>query len=94
MFERSITAEHPGPVRGPSEIQRRILFPCRSREPVKDRRDALDITHKLNMTLTAAKAPDYICIQRLNYNENGNLSGLMAPVNTSSMLLYRTGSWY
>lgn len=39
------------------------------------------------MTLSAVKVPTYIRIHRLNYSEKGNLSSLMAPVSTSSILL-------
>lgn len=83
----SIATEHLGPVRRPTEIEHRILFPCRIGAPQKDHREALDIAHRLNMTLLTAKVPTHIRIYWLDNNEKGNLIGLMAPVSTSSMLL-------
>lgn len=85
--ERSIAAEHPGPVKGNSQIERRILLPHRSGVLLRDPRDALDIAYKQNITLSAAKVSSNIRIQWLNYNEKDNLSGLMTSTSTSIMLL-------
>lgn len=85
--ERYIPVEYPRPVRGSSEIDRRILFPHKTGAPPKDRKEALDIAHRLNIALSTAKVPTHIRIHLLNYNKKGNLSGLMASANTSSMLL-------
>lgn len=86
-METSIAAEHPRSVRGPAETQRLILFPRKAAAKAKDRRDALNIAHRLNMSLSVAKVPTHICIHKRNCNEKGNLSGLMAPASTSSLLL-------
>lgn len=64
-----------------------ILFPRRTRAPLKDRRDPLNIAHQLNRVFPAAKVPTHITILRRNYNEKSNLSCLMAHAGTSSMLL-------
>lgn len=42
-LERSFPAEHLGLVRGPTEIERQIVFACRARATPKDRRDALKL---------------------------------------------------
>lgn len=39
------------------------------------------------MPLSAAKVSTHIRVHRLNYNEKGNLSILMAPASFNSMLL-------
>lgn len=54
---------------------------------MKDRRDALNIVHQLNMVLSAAKVPTHILIHQLNYNQKGNLSGLIILASTTSRLL-------
>lgn len=82
-----MAVEHPEPARGTLEIERRILFHHRIGTPLKYRREALDIAQWLNMALSVAKVPTYIRIQRLSYNEKGNLGSLMAPASASSMLL-------
>lgn len=87
LVERSIVTEHQGRVRGSSKIECPILFPHKTGAPPKYRRESLDITHRLNMALSAATVPTHISITQLNYNEKGNLSGLMAPATTTSMLL-------
>lgn len=47
----------------------------------------MNIAYRLNMVLSAPTVSTHIRIHRLNYNEKENLSGLMAPVRASSMLL-------
>lgn len=86
-WERTIVAEHPGPARRPTERQRRILFPRRAGAPLKQRREALDITLRVNMPLSEVKFPFHIHMYPLNYNEKGNLTCQMASTSTSSMLL-------
>lgn len=85
-MERSITAEHRGPVKEHSKTKRWILLPCRAVVPSKDRREILNVSHWLDMPLSAAKVPTHIRIHRLNYNEKDNLSGLIVPTSTCSML--------
>lgn len=41
----------------------------------------------MNIVLTAAKVTSHLRIYLLNYNEKGNLSGIIALMSTSSMLL-------
>lgn len=82
-----MAAEHTGAVRGHSEIESQILFPSRAESPLKYRRDAVHIAHKLNMTLFVAKVITHIRIHRLNYNGSGKLGGIMASASIRSMLL-------
>lgn len=85
-LERSIVTEYSGPVKGPIEIEQSILFFRKVGAPLGDRRETLNIAHQLNKTLSSAKVPTDIPFHWLNYNENSNLSGLMALPSTSSML--------
>lgn len=47
----------------------------------------VSIALELNKALVALKAPSHIRIQRLAYNEKGNLSRLVGMTPTSSILL-------
>lgn len=88
-MERSIVAEYPGPAKGPSETEQQILLPRRGGVPLKDRRESLNIAYQLNKTLCIANNPTHIRIHLLNYIEKNNLSSLMTPERTRSMLLPR-----
>lgn len=46
-----------------------------------------DVVLAVNMTIMTKKVLTHVQLQRMTYNENGNLSGLLGTTATSGMLL-------
>lgn len=69
------------------DSEQRILFPRAVGTAPEMRGAAVDIALEINKALWANRVPAHIRIQRLAYNEKGNLSGLTGQAATSNMLL-------
>lgn len=81
--------EYSGPNKNVMESEQRILFLGKESTQPQDHRTALNAFFSVNKTLIAARVPTHIRILKLLYTKKGNLSGLMTPTGTSSILLPR-----
>lgn len=70
-----------------SDNKSQILFPHAVGAASEKRGAAADIAFEINKALCLNRIPSHVRIQRLMYNEKGNLSGLAGLVATSNMLL-------
>lgn len=61
-LERTIAAEHPGPAKRPTDTEQRILLPRKAVTPLKGPREAIDISYRVNVALTAARISGHISI--------------------------------
>lgn len=85
--ERTEAAEFLGPVRNPTEIDSRIIFSGSATTPVLVRREAGDMVFTVNIVLASRKLPTHARLQRLPYNDRGNLRGLMETAVTTKTIL-------
>lgn len=74
---------------GQGNLRERVSYPVppQRRSTSKKPKRCTEHSYQLNRVVSAAKIPINIHILLLNYNEKGNLSGVMVPARTSSMLL-------
>lgn len=84
---RTAAAEFTGSVRNPTNADRRILFPRTVGGSVLDRKEAAHIVLVVNLTLGTRKVLSHICLQRLTYNEKGNMSRLLGIAATINMIV-------
>lgn len=66
---------------------RRILLLKRVGAQAKGRKVAADIVLAVNIALSTRKFPTHIQLQRITFNEKGNLSALQGTTATRRMLL-------
>lgn len=74
--ERTGAAEFSATIRNPTDTIR-IVFSQSTTTPALVQREAGDLVNAVNIALAFRKVPTHVKLQRLSYNENGNLSGLM-----------------
>lgn len=81
--ERTTAAEFSGPVKAPTEVDRRILLLQKAGAAAGSRRVEADVVLAVNTALTATKILIHVQLQQMAYNEKGNLRGLLGTTATS-----------
>lgn len=71
--ERTAAVEFPGLGKTPTEADRRLLLPWKAGAPARIRGEAVDIVLMVNIAFSANRVPTYVQLQRISYNEKGNL---------------------
>lgn len=79
--------EFHGSVKTPTETDIRILLLQKAETPLGSLGEAVDIILSVNTALSPKKISIQVQLQRMTYNKNDNLSGLLEATATSRILL-------
>lgn len=85
--ERIMTATYPTPAAKPSNSECQILFHRVVGATAEKSDAAADIALEISKALCVTRVLVHIRIQRLTYNENGNLSEQMGVAGTRNILV-------